>query len=205
MPLARLYLVRHGETDWNRQNRIQGHTPTSLNEDGRAQAETLARFFTASPLTAVWSSDLPRARETAAIIAAPHGLAVRTVPALRERNLGPFEGMTGDEVNEALKGAGPGGRDFASWHEVPGVEQDEEILARVAPVLEEARGIEGEAVLLTHGGVQKAVLFHVLGIPGTVRRAFALGNGLVVALLPREGRWRVEGIYGLDVIGRFVG
>ena len=60
MPITRLYLVRHGETDWNRQNRIQGHTPTSLNETGRAQADLLARFFAACPLTAVWSSDLPR-------------------------------------------------------------------------------------------------------------------------------------------------
>ena len=204
MSITRLYLVRHGETDWNQQNRIQGHTPTSLNETGRAQAELLGRFFTACPLTAVWSSDLPRAYETAEAIAAPHGLKIRQLAALRERNLGPFEGMTGDEVDEALKGAGPGGRDFTSWYEVPGVEQDENVLVRVAPVLEEARGIEGEAVLLTHGGVQKAVLFHVLGIPGTVRRAFALGNGLVIALLPREGSWRVEGIYGLEVIRRFV-
>ena len=113
------------------ENRIQGHTPTSLNETGRAQADLLARFFAACPLTAVWSSDLPRAEETAARIAAPHGLAVRIVPALRERNMEPFEGMTGDEVNEALKGAGPGGRDLTSWYEVPGVEQDESVLARV--------------------------------------------------------------------------
>ena len=204
MPLARLYAVRHGVTDWNEQGRIQGHTPTSLNESGRAQAGLLARFFAGCPLTAIWSSDLPRARETAERIAGPHGLAVRTLTALRERDLGPFEGMTGDEVEAALKGREPAGGDAAAWYDVPGVEGDEALLARLLPVLEEARALRGEAVLVTHGGIQKALLFHILGIPAAVRRGFALGNGLVVSLLPRDGGWRLEGLHGLETIGRFL-
>lgn len=203
MPLTRLYLVRHGVTDWNAEDRVQGHTPTSLNAEGRAQAELLGRFFAGCPLGAVWSSDLPRAVETAEAIAAPHGLTVKPLEALRERNLGPFEGKTGREVEAMLKGRGPGGRDLTSWYEVEGVEQDGEVLARVMPVLAEARRIEGEAVLVSHGGVQKAVLFEVLGIPSTARRGFAMGNGQVAALLPLGDGWRVEGLYGMEAIKRF--
>ncbi|MGE5598200.1 MAG: histidine phosphatase family protein [Bacteroidota bacterium] len=203
MSLVRLYLVRHGVTDWNEQDRVQGHTPTSLNETGRRQADLLGRFFARCPLGAVWASDLPRAYETAEHIAAPHGLAVRRLGSLRERNLGPFEGLTGEEVRAALKGKGRPRGDL-SWYEVEGVEQDEEVLARVWPVLEEARGLEGEAVLVTHGGVQKAVLFRILGLPSDARRAFALGNGLVVALVPRDEGWFIEGIFGLEAIGRLL-
>ncbi|MGE5528735.1 MAG: histidine phosphatase family protein [Patescibacteria group bacterium] len=195
MPSARLHLVRHGETDWNRENRIQGHRPTALNETGRRQAEILARFFAARPVTAIWSSDLPRAFETAERIAAPHGLTIKTTPALRERDLAPLEGLTGDEVAEALSGG-----DFATWYDVPGVEGDEAVLQRVLPVLLEAREFGDEAVLVSHGGVQKTLLHHIMGIPPETRRAFVLGNGLVLTLAPAGGGWRVEGICGLDVL-----
>ncbi|MGQ9779993.1 MAG: histidine phosphatase family protein [Bacillota bacterium] len=199
MSLVRLYLVRHGQTDWNLAGRIQGHQPIPLNERGREQAETLARFFARFPLAAVWSSDLPRAQETAERIAAPHGLAVRTTPALRERAFGPLEGMAGEEVGTFLAE-----RNFATWHEIPGVEDDAAILARVLPVLDEAKKIEGEAVLVTHGGVQKAVLYHLLGLPSSARRLFALDNGLVVVLRPEEDAWRLEGLYGLELLERLL-
>lgn len=197
MTVSRLYLVRHGETDWNQAGRIQGHHPTSLNETGRRQAEILARFFAPCPLTAVWSSDLPRAVETAARIAAPHQLTVRTMASLRERDLAPLEGMTGDEVTAALSAG-----DFSTWYDMPGVESDEAVLARVLPVLAEARKIAGEVVLATHGGVLKTVLYHLLGIPVTNRRAFVLSNGLVVALIPEDENWRVAGLYGLEMMDR---
>lgn len=199
MPLARLYLVRHGETDWNLAGRIQGHRPTSLNETGRRQADRLAQLFSSCPLTAVWSSDLPRAMETAERIAIPHQLPVKIVAALRERDLAPLEGMSGDEVTAALTGG-----DFSTWYDVPGVESDQAMLARLLPVLEEARLVEGEAVLATHGGVQKALLYHILGIDPARRRAFALGNGLVISLTPEDGSWRVEGLYGLESMVRFI-
>ncbi|NLG84616.1 MAG: histidine phosphatase family protein [Firmicutes bacterium] len=198
LPLKRLYLVRHGQTDWNLAGRIQGHRPVPLNERGRAQAEILARFFTRFPIAAVWSSDLPRAVETAEQIAAPHGLGVRTTPALRERAFGPLEGMVGDEI-EAFLAEG----NFATRHEVPGVEEDAAILARVLPVLDEVTKIEGEAVLVTHGGVQRTFLYHLLGLSSNPQRRFlVMENGLVVALRPEEGAWRLEGLYGLELLAR---
>ncbi len=137
--------------------------------------------------------------ETAERIAAPHGLPVRTLAALRERDLAPLEGMTGDEVDAALASG-----DFSTWYDVPGVESDQAMLDRLFPVLEEARALDGEVALATHGGVQKALLYHILGIPAVSRRAFVLANGLVVALVPEDAGWRVEGIFGPPVMTRLL-
>src|SRR5579859_829005 len=96
-----LYIGRHGETDWNAQARWQGHTDVPLNEVGRAQARALAstlRAAGASALAAVVASDLARAKETAHIVAAELGVRLAYVdPDLRERAIGLFEGLTGQE------------------------------------------------------------------------------------------------------------
>src|SRR5271165_3144262 len=95
---ARLWLVRHGETDWNAQGRVQGHTPTELNENGRRQAASLAEMFAGRKFAALWSSDLPRARQTAEAIGSALGLDVQLTVALRERSFGPYEGKTNEEI-----------------------------------------------------------------------------------------------------------
>ena len=82
--MTTILLARHGETDWNRENRFQGHADPPLNETGRAQAAELAAALIAEPLAAVYSSPLRRAFETAQILAAPHGLEPVPVDALRE-------------------------------------------------------------------------------------------------------------------------
>jgi broad specificity phosphatase PhoE len=92
-----LLLVRHGETDWNAEGRLQGHTDTPLNELGRRQARTLADEVAGDGIEAVYSSDLARARETAEIVAERLGLAVVLDPDLRERDWGTWEGLTGAE------------------------------------------------------------------------------------------------------------
>jgi probable phosphoglycerate mutase len=82
--MALILLTRHGETDWNLRRRVQGHTDIPLNTTGLAQAAALAEELQAEPLVAVFSSDLARARATAATIADRHGLLVSFVPDLRE-------------------------------------------------------------------------------------------------------------------------
>lgn len=94
--MTELLLTRHGETDWNAAGRWQGHSDTPLNEEGRRQARALAE--TLSAVDAVYSSDLARARETAEILAAPHGLEVRIDARLRERGFGAWEGLTNAEI-----------------------------------------------------------------------------------------------------------
>jgi len=92
-----LLLVRHGETDWNAEGRLQGHTDRPLNDHGRRQAAALAERLAGEAIDAVYSSDLARARETAGILAERLGLPVVDDPDLRERNWGNWEGLTGTE------------------------------------------------------------------------------------------------------------
>ncbi len=96
--MTTLLLARHGETDWNRDRRIQGHSDTPLNETGRAQARELARALAEIELVAGYSSDLSRARETAAIALGGRGIEVVALPELRERSFGSWEGLGDDEI-----------------------------------------------------------------------------------------------------------
>ena len=95
-----LILIRHGETAWNRERRMQGQTDTPLSDIGRAQAEAVGQRLAQHPFAALYSSDLARAWDTAAAIARAHknGHEIRREPALRERTFGVFEGLTYDEM-----------------------------------------------------------------------------------------------------------
>ncbi|WP_323031502.1 histidine phosphatase family protein [Brachymonas denitrificans] len=91
---TRLLIIRHGETAWNAERRIQGHTDIPLNDTGRQQARALAEALNDSPIHAVYCSDLQRAEETGRIIASSHDARVITTPQLRERHFGHIEGKT---------------------------------------------------------------------------------------------------------------
>ena len=92
--MTTLLLARHGETDWNAEGRLQGHTDRPLNDYGRRQASALAEELAGDSIDAVYSSDLSRARETAEIVAGRLGLPVVIEPGLREKNWGSWEGLT---------------------------------------------------------------------------------------------------------------
>lgn len=146
-----LYLVRHGETEWNRQRRIQGLTDIPLNDTGREQARLTGMLLTRRPITRVVSSPLGRARETAVIIAGELGLGE---PELRdafvERNYGAAEGLDFHEIDVR----------YPPEVEVPGREPREEVAARVIPALQRlAVDYPGEAiVVVSHGGAIRAAL-----------------------------------------------
>ena len=118
--MTTLLLARHGETDWNRELRIQGSSDIELNELGRRQARFLAQELTDVDLDAIYSSDLSRAHATAAAVAATHGLSVKLDPWLRERSFGSWEGLTRDDVAAFPSGSRHDG------------ESDEQVRARVA-------------------------------------------------------------------------
>jgi broad specificity phosphatase PhoE len=101
--MTTLLLARHGETDWNRDRRIQGHSDTPLNETGRAQARELARALADVELVAAYSSDLSRARETAEIAVAGRRIEVVELPELRERSFGSWEGLADQEVARSFR------------------------------------------------------------------------------------------------------
>ena len=95
-----LHVVRHGETDWNRGRRVQGHTDIPLNDEGRRQARELAAELAGVPFAAAYSSDLSRAAETARILLGERSLAVISCVGLREKHFGTWEGLTDTDVRE---------------------------------------------------------------------------------------------------------
>ncbi len=147
-----LVLARHGETDWNRDRRVQGHSDIPLNNAGRAQAEELAKQIEHECFDAVYASDLARARETAEIAAARADLPVRELTDLRERHFGTWEGLT----DEVIRSRFPESRS-GPWGDG---ETIEEMSARVVAVLRaiaaEHRG--GTVLVTTHGGPIRAAL-----------------------------------------------
>jgi len=142
--VTHLVLVRHGQTDWNVERRIQGTSDIPLNDTGRRQAREAAKLLRREHWDAIVSSPLSRARETAEILSAELGLGeVELVDALQERNYGAAEGLTGAEAEERYQGR------------VPGRESPQEVLDRVHPALVAlAEEHPGKAVLVvSHGGV----------------------------------------------------
>ena len=104
-----ILLIRHGETAWNAERRLQGHIDIELNDNGRRQAGLLAGALASTPLHAVIASDLARAHDTAAAVAAHHGLLVQNDAQLRERCYGAFEGLTHAEIRQRYPA------DYLAW------------------------------------------------------------------------------------------
>ncbi len=164
--MTTLLLARHGETDWNRELRFQGHADPPLNDVGRRQALELAAAVSDERVAAVYSSDLRRAHETARIVAEALGLEVTVLPDLREIDVGSWSGLTRDEIAERF----PEG--FARWLEGErghDGETREALRARVVDAAERiAAAHPGERVLIvTHGGALRALLTHAGGSPST--------------------------------------
>jgi uncharacterized phosphatase len=149
--MTELYLVRHGETDWNRQHRIQGLTDIPLNETGRQQAREAGRLLARRTWHGIVTSPLSRAVESAAIIAAELGLGTpEKVQALVERNYGEGEGLDFAEIN----------RRYPDRSVVPGQESRDEVVARVVPaLLELAASRPGQSlIVVSHGGAIRSAL-----------------------------------------------
>lgn len=202
---ARLWLVRHGQTDWNAERRIQGHTPTELNAVGRQQADMLAHWFSTRRFSAIWSSDLPRALQTAQAIATRQSCSITTTPQLRERSLGVFEGKTWDEVRAMradLTNSATNNGDLADWTGVPGVESDLQLWNRTRSVLDTmSNAAPGNDVLaVTHGGVLKHIIWHVLGLPAGAPRRFGLSNGLTAVLEKRGENYYLISLLDIEML-----
>ncbi len=174
--MTTLLFARHGETDWNREGRFQGHADPPLNEAGRAQARELAERLQDVPLDAVYSSDLRRAHETAEIIAAAKGLPVVVEPGLREIDVGSWSGLTRSEIEERFPGA--------EHHD--GETREEHLERVVATVDRIARAHPGERVLIvSHGGSLRVLRRHAIGEP-----VHPIANCAVYELRFRDGSFR---------------
>ncbi len=192
MTLKRLVLWRHGETDYNVALRMQGHLDSQLTATGLGQARRAARSLAQLNPEVLMTSDLSRAGDTAAVLAAETGMALRTDKRLRETHLGKWQGLPQTEV-EALY---PGG--IQTWRgnpecAPPGGETRVEVAERAADVVAEldAAG-PGSAVLCTHGGLIAGLTPLLLGMPVSVWSVFGgISNCHWTVLLRRGSGWRL--------------
>jgi len=194
MPFTRVYLVRHGETMWNRERRMQGILDSPLTPRGQAQALALAAALRDSEITAVYSSDLGRARETARSVCEATGLPLRTDERLRERHYGFMQGLTWDEVEARYPGefaslrarnpdyAPPGGESLRQFRE--------RVMAALTHIAEASAG--GRVVAVSHGGVVGMMYRHVQSIPLEERRDYSLLNASINRFRYAARTWQLE-------------
>ena len=190
--MTEFLLVRHGETDWNVEQRFQGHADPPLNDAGREQARALAAELTGVTLDGIYTSDLARARETAEIVAARTGAPVRALAELREIDVGEWEGLTWPEIEERF----PEGR--LRWdehgHGWAGGETYEELERRVVRALRAIAGEHPSARLLVvgHGGTVRAVRAFVEGrtVAESRRASRPIGNCEVFRIRVENGEFR---------------
>ena len=184
-----ILLTRHGETDWNKAGRWQGHADIPLNEKGHQQAAALCQRLQSWPIETVYTSDLQRCVQTAVPLAKALDIQPTLAPIWRERDVGDFSGMTGDQARDhypeiwanAVRGMvdPPNGEPFA------------QVLSRAWQAFEsvvEAHDT-GMVAVVTHGGLLHALLGQVMGIDQAVYGRFSMrGNtGLSVVEVNSRG------------------
>jgi broad specificity phosphatase PhoE len=161
-----LILWRHGTTEWNAERRVQGHTDAALSALGHAQAAQAAPLLAARKPDVIVASDLTRASDTAAALAALIDLPVRREPRLRERSYGDWEGLTLPEIAEQFPAAAA--RQRAGEHDLGhGIEPPADVMKRVGEALREVADATpgGTVVVATHSGTARYGMFELLGWP----------------------------------------
>lgn len=188
-------VVRHGETEFNRGGRYQGHADSPLTATGEAQARLLApRLAALGCSETIYCSDLGRARQTASLLADGDSHRLCVDEDFRERRYGVFEGLTRAEIAERFPDSRTG-RTTNPAYTPPGGETQQEMNDRVIRGFERiARQRVGERVIVvTHGGVVTAFARHVLGVPADAPRRFDIGNtSLSLFYLDDERGWMVR-------------
>jgi probable phosphoglycerate mutase len=166
--MKKLYVFRHGETDWNRDGRFQGHIDIPMNETGRMQARALAPLLEAHQIEAIYTSDLLRAQETARIIAGTLGVPVFISEKLREAHLGEAQGLTREEIVQKF-----GPETLARWRSglpmdaevaYSGGESGKEVGDRFFAAVREFLKIQPfqRVGISTHGGVIRRMMERIL-------------------------------------------
>ncbi|MET8835185.1 histidine phosphatase family protein [Micromonospora sp. NPDC004540] len=170
--MTRLIIWRHGNTDWNAAGRVQGQTDVPLNDLGREQARVAAPVLAALRPDAIVASDLRRAADTAAALAALTGLPVRSDARLRERHFGQWQGLALTEVAERFPD------EYARWRAGDpdpgaGIESLDDLGKRLGAAFQEAAdlAVGGTVVVATHGGGARQGVGHLLGWDHAVLRS----------------------------------
>lgn len=198
-PGRRLVLVRHGRTAWNHVGRAQGHADVELDEAGHEQAAAVAPYLALLEPTALWTSDLARARQTCGYLEQESGLSATEDERLREYDVGARQGLTMAEFAERFPA------EHAAWSRgdsalhVEGAESASDVEARMLPALRDCIDALGQGetgIVVTHGACLKVGVVALLGWPrelGTTLRGVDNCAWVTVEELGRGGRLRMAG------------
>ncbi len=181
--MTRLYLIRHGRTDWNDAGRYQGQADPPLNAQGRAQARALAQALRSVPFEVIYSSDLARAHETAQALAEVIGLPVHLDPRLREIHQGEWEGLLASEIQARYPHL------WEQWHKapltvrLPGGESLQELEARFTAALDDISAAHPEGTV--------AVFLHKIAMALVRCRLRGLSPNRFWEVIPDNAAWDV--------------
>ena len=191
MQATRIIAVRHGETAWNVDTRIQGHLDIALNDTGHWQARQVARALADEPLAAVYTSDLQRAHATAQAIAQASGAPLVAEPDLRERSFGELEGRTFAEIEAELPEQARRWRQRDPHFAPTGGETLVQLRERIAATTHRlaAQHTEQLIVLVAHGGVLDMLYRLATGLDLQAPRTWLVTNASINRLL-----WTPQGL-----------
>ena len=187
-----LILIRHGETLWNTQLRMQGSLDSDLTPKGESQIKALGEWMKEVPFDYLYCSDTPRAHKTAEAIRKFTGHNLNLDKRLREKNLGVFEGLTSEEARERYPETFQQFKTAGASYVIDQGESTQQLLKRALDAIEEIRDRHPQkvAVAVTHGGVVRVLMKHVLGIPLDAPTQFLIGNTGIFRLVWRD-KWIV--------------
>jgi probable phosphoglycerate mutase len=191
--VTELVLVRHGETDWNAQGRIQGQLDIPLNNTGLAQADAVGARLRGEGFDAIYSSDLERAMQTARPVVQIGGPAIRRESRLRERHFGALQGLTAEEAQTRQSQVWQAYRARGPEHDLGGGESLAGFSRRVVDFVDEVLQAHagGRILLVSHGGVLDMAYRNATGMPLEAQRVFPIYNASVNILIRSGARWEI--------------
>ena len=199
MKETEIILIRHGETEWNSQKRMQGHSNSDLSEVGRGQIQALGELMKNVSFDHIYSSDSLRTSQTAEAITQYSGHTLQFDQRIREKNLGVFEGLTSTEAKERhpeiyrlFKTAGPN-------YVIDEGESTQQLLERALEFIEEIRlrHPQERVVMVTHGGVVRVLMKYALGLSIDSPTRFIIKNTGIFGLIWNEN-WLVTQMGGVS-------
>jgi probable phosphoglycerate mutase len=199
MKKTEIIFIRHGETEWNSQQRMQGHSNSDLSSVGQAQIQALGQWMKNVPFDLIYSSDSLRAKQTAEAITQFSGHELQFDQRLREKNLGVFEGLTSEEARERHPEVFRLFKTAGSKYVIDEGESTQQLQDRALEIVNEIRikHPEERVLLVTHGGFIRVVMKHSLGLSLETPTRFLIRNTGVFRL-EWEDKWLVSQMGGVS-------
>ncbi len=199
MKETEIILIRHGETEWNSQKRMQGHSNSDLSEVGRGQIQALGELMKNVSFDHIYSSDSLRARQTAEAITQYSGHTLQFDQRIREKNLGVFEGLTSTEAKERHPEVYRLFKTAGANYVIDEGESTQQLLERALEFIEEIRlrHPQERVVMVTHGGVVRVLMKHALGMSIDSPTRFIIKNTGIFGLIWNEN-WLVTQMGGVS-------